>query len=99
MWVRAIKLGYHNHLRRYPADSGKPGGGEPFELVPITVTRKDGTEYIMTPENQFSERWMEKVEAPEAPVSRPTAVRPKSPLPQAAKSTGKPKSTGDHDVI
>ena len=58
MWVRATALGYYDHKRRRE--------GAVFELKPITRKRlqKDGTTKDVTikPEQQFSERWMEKVE-------------------------------------
>jgi hypothetical protein len=60
MRVRAIQLGYYGHKRR-------PEGTE-FVLEPIKRIRKqpDGTmkEILISPEQQFSVRWMEKVDTP-----------------------------------
>lgn len=63
MKVRAISLGYQDNRRRYP--------GDVFVLTPIT--KRDGT--IITPEQQFSKRWMEKVDK-----STPEINTPKVPI-------------------
>ena len=51
MMVRAVRLGYYEHLRRYPADSGHKRSGEPFELKS---------------EKHFSKKWMEALDSSEA---------------------------------
>jgi len=53
--------GYYGHRRRVP--------GEVFNLEPIKRLRKDNKtglmrEITITEEQQFSERWMERVDAP-----------------------------------
>ena len=57
MKVRALAMGYFGHKRIRE--------GEVFELKPIKVKEKDRktkkiTERLITPEEQFSEIWMEK---------------------------------------
>jgi hypothetical protein len=69
MKVRATMLGYYGHERRYP--------GDVFTLEPIKRMRKDKEgklrEVTIRAEQQFSERWMEKVEetVPAKRKSRP----------------------------
>ncbi len=62
MRVRAKELGYYGHKRRHP--------GQEFILEPIKRVRsdKDGKprEITISPEQQFSDRWMERVDAPSA---------------------------------
>jgi hypothetical protein len=63
MKVRAIELGYYGHKRRQP--------GAEFVLEPLKRIRKDAKtglmkEILITPEQQFSSRWMERVDG-EAP--------------------------------
>jgi len=73
MKVRALEVvgqkysGYYDHKRRVP--------GEVFTLVPITKISKDGKKIVISPENQFSERWMEKVEK-NTPVAQPANEAP-----------------------
>ncbi len=98
MWVRAIRRGYYGHVRRYAADEGVPGAGEPFELVPVNATDKDGNAVVISPDKQFSERWMEKVDAPE-PTPAPVRKVLTSQRPPTAQPAKKSKSTGDSDVI
>ena len=68
MKVRATMLGYYGHKRRRE--------GQEFELEPIKRLRKqaDGTmkEITISPEQQFSTRWMEKVDAGTPPVAKKT---------------------------
>jgi hypothetical protein len=59
--------GEYNHKRRLP--------GEVFELFPITRKKKDGKDIIISPEAQFSERWMERVDA-----TAPVAQKPVAPV-------------------
>lgn len=71
MKVRAKEIsnqkyaGYYDHKRRI--------SGEVFVLSPITKINKDGTKVIISPENQFSDRWMEKIEK-DIPVVKKTNV-------------------------
>lgn len=58
--VRATKLGYHDHRRRY--------AGDVFLLYPY---KKDGK--VVTPEQQFSKNWMEKVDPSTPELSQPKA--------------------------
>lgn len=51
MKVRALKLGYYQHKRRRE--------GDVFTLVPVKAVDKDGKSYVVPPEKQFSNRWME----------------------------------------
>lgn len=63
MKVRATRLGYYEHKRRYPADHAKgKNGKDVFTLVPIKVKDKNGKEVVVSPEAQFSPSWMEKLE-------------------------------------
>jgi hypothetical protein len=58
--------GYYDHKRRV--------AGEVFILKAITKIGKDGKKVIIAPENQFSERWMEKVDKdapPPKPIEQP----------------------------
>ncbi len=69
MKVRAIKDGYYGHKRRRV--------GAVFMLAPITRMREDKKtgamkEVTISPEQQFSTRWMEKVDAG-VPEYTPTA--------------------------
>lgn len=65
MKVKATQLGYHDHRRRRP--------GDVFVLRPIE--KADGK--IITPEQQFSKKWMEKVgeSVPELNQKKPE-IRP-----------------------
>lgn len=60
MKVIATQLGYYGIKRRREGDE--------FELVPVTGLVKDPktdelTKRVITPEEQFSPKWMKKVEA------------------------------------
>lgn len=55
--VRAIKPGWHKNMRRKPKDE--------FYLEDIKCGEK-----VIPAEKQFSSKWMEKVEKPEAPKKR-----------------------------
>ena len=60
MKVRALEItgqkysGYYDHKRRVP--------GEIFTLIPLTRIDKNGKKVTVSPENQFSKKWMEKVD-------------------------------------
>lgn len=61
MKVRATQQGYYGHRRRYEGDE--------FVLEPIERVRKDpktglDKKIMIMPEQQFSTRWMEKVDKP-----------------------------------
>ena len=73
MRVRATALGYYGHKRRKE--------GQEFVLEPIKRLRKDKDgnmrEIVITPEQQFSARWMERLDPPAnkpAPVTEPAAA-------------------------
>ena len=61
--------GYYDHRRRI--------AGEVFTLTPIKKIGKDGRTIIISPENQFSDRWMEKVD-PKAPAVAVQSEQPAS---------------------
>ena len=48
-------MGYYNHKRVKP--------GQVFVLVPQKGIGKDKKPFVIPPEKQFSDKWMEKVEA------------------------------------
>jgi hypothetical protein len=52
MRVKATRIGYYGHRRRRE--------GEVFDLAPRKIL-KDGKEVVLSPEQQFSNSWMEKV--------------------------------------
>ena len=65
MKVRATKLGYYDLLRRKE--------GTEFDLVPIKGKVLQGQVLVsktFTPEEQFSKKWMEKVDATKGKPSR-----------------------------
>lgn len=72
MKVRATQPGYYKHERRRE--------GDVFVLEPIKRQRTDAAtglmrEVTIMPEQQFSERWMEKVDvAPEKPKKEKKAA-------------------------
>lgn len=53
MKVQATQLGYYQHKRRRE--------GEIFELVEVKGFDKDKNPILLTPEQQFSKKWMKKV--------------------------------------
>ena len=61
--------GYYDHKRRI--------AGEVFILAPISKIGKDGRKIIISPENQFSDRWMERVDA-KAPAAQKQIEQPAS---------------------
>jgi hypothetical protein len=69
MRVRATALGYYGHKRRKE--------GQEFVLEPIKRLRKDKDgnmrEIVISPEQQFSARWMERLDAP-VPVGKPAPI-------------------------
>lgn len=74
MKVRATQKGYYDLIRRYPGDE--------FQLREIKGLKedKDGNRvpYTWTPEQQFSKKWMEKVDddvAPKGKSSKRPAAR------------------------
>jgi hypothetical protein len=66
MRVRATALGYYGHKRRRE--------GQEFVLEPIKRLRKqkDGSmrEIVISAEQQFSNKWMERLDQPAAPVEK-----------------------------
>lgn len=72
-------MGYYQHQRRKP--------DAVFTLVPIKIKR-DGKIITLTPEQQFSKKWMEKVEdsIPQKQVSETPKVTSE-------------EATGDSEVI
>jgi hypothetical protein len=54
MKVRATRIGYYGEKRRLE--------GEVFTLVPVKAKDEDGKQVEVSPEDQFSEKWMEKTE-------------------------------------
>lgn len=83
MKVRAKRLGYYGHRRRREGDT--------FDLEPIKKERKDSKtgrtkEVIIAPEQQFSERWMERL----GPAPKPAKVaKDESREPVALSEVGK----------
>jgi len=75
MKVRATALGYYGHERRRE--------GDVFVLEPIKRIRKDkdgkAREVTIMPEQQFSERWMEKVDQK---AEKPKKEKPVIPAPE-----------------
>jgi len=75
MKVRALEItgqkysGYYDHKRRLP--------GEIFTLVPLTRVDKNGKKVSVSPENQFSKKWMEKVDK-STPIAQPANETPVS---------------------
>ena len=65
MIVRATKKGFYNGARRYPKGHGHGDSGKPFRLIEKTIKGDDGEEIIITPEEQFSKKWMELVKIKE----------------------------------
>lgn len=57
MKVQATKLGYYLHKRRRE--------GETFDLVEIKGLDKDNNPIVISPEQQFSKKWMKALD--EAP--------------------------------
>lgn len=57
MKVRAIKLGYYGHLRRRE--------GVIFELKQVEGLDSKGKPHTFTEEEQFSDKWMEKLDTEE----------------------------------
>lgn len=99
MKVRATQAGYYNHIRRRP--------GDVFTLAPVKGTKvtlhKDGREerkeHTFSAEEQFSERWMEKVSkhTPEKVTGAQKALNAAS---NALKSGGQgPESEDEADSV
>jgi hypothetical protein len=88
MKVRAKQFGYYN-LRKVRA-------GTEFELRPVTGFIQDKTgklvKKVFSPEEQFSSRWMEKLEAEEEDTPKPVSKgRGKSKAQADGDSEGEPK--------
>jgi hypothetical protein len=92
MQVRAKKLGVYGARRRRPGDI--------FILVPRT-TQKNGKEVMVTVEQQFSSKWMEKI-AQDGPVPKgagPSKVATPPSGVGPAQPAGEARPTGDQDVL
>lgn len=60
MLVKAVKEGYYDHKRRYPADEKKRGAGEPFEIGEDALRPGKGGDYLRGQDgNPVLPRWME----------------------------------------
>lgn len=70
MKVRAIKQGYYDLFRRRE--------GEVFELKEIKGLDRTGKPVTYSPEEQFSERWMEKVDDKVSAKTRAPTKKPSS---------------------
>lgn len=90
-------VGYYGHVRRR--------GGDVFELVPIK-TIKNGKPITIMPEQQFSERWMERV-GKQSLVSKPATFRElgradgragASPAPQVPAAEQPGETDGEEDA-
>lgn len=61
--------GEYNHRRRVP--------GEVFTLNTLTRISKDGKKIVISPEAQFSDKWMERVDpkaqAKQQPIEQPAS--------------------------
>lgn len=106
MQVRAIRQGYYGLIRRKP--------GAVFELVEVKGFKgvkgsKKLEPVTLTPEDQFSSDWMEKVKAgepvkapePEADGRKPFGAKKGKAVGYSAslESDSKASSTGDQKVI
>jgi hypothetical protein len=81
MIVVATKVGFYNSSRRYPAGHGHEDSGKPFRLIERVM--QDGT--VITPEEQFSEKWMKVVKTTEEAQAEET------PKPKKKKASRKKK--------
>jgi len=60
MLVRAVKLGYYDHKRRYPAGELKVGAGEPFEVGEDALRPGKGGDFLRGQDgNPVLPRWVE----------------------------------------
>lgn len=102
MKVRATQLGFYRLVRRRPGDI--------FELKPLKGVKmdRDGnrTPHVFAPEEQFSKRWMEKVEDTSAVDSVDQEQEGDEELAEIAKVAAErssekraKKGTGDKAVI
>lgn len=71
MKVRATQVGYYGNVRRRVGDI--------FDLVPVKGLNGKREKVTFTPEQQFSEKWMEKVGAAQ-PGAKTQEQKPKSSL-------------------
>lgn len=67
IYARAIRVGFYEHVRRYPVGHDHPRAGEVFAIRPQSGAHKTGGSGAMipihlTPRMQFSKGWMEEVE-------------------------------------
>lgn len=87
MKVRAKRMGYYEHKRIKP--------GQEFVLVTRKGLDRDKKPITLTPEKQFTDEWMEKVEAVVEDDSAPVAAKAKG---KAAKPAKEPEPV-ESDVI
>ena len=108
--VRAKKVGYYDNLLRYPAGSGLPRAGQPFELKPgdkmgswmEVVTAADqpppvvDQEALPIPvlESMRIDRMPGKVGVPVAPLAPPPTVRDGAEIPAAPQIADSPAIAG-----
>lgn len=87
--VKATRLGYYDHVRKYP--------GEKFVLKAVK-TIKHGQEVVISAEQQFSKHWMERLDVESKPSQRPSNKPPVNTKPVETE-TDTPPATGDGEVI
>lgn len=86
--VRATRIGYYGHKRRYPAGHSHPTAGEPFYLEDLLGKNENGKTVVKaTAEQLFSKRWMQRVTDNE-PVEEPIEDAPAVSKPEPVKPTG-----------
>jgi hypothetical protein len=97
MKVRALRIGYYDHVRRRE--------GDVFELKPVKGHKREGGKlvpHVFTVEEQFSHVWMEKVakNTPEKTSTAQQALNAASADLKAIKhGVQVDDSTGSTDVI
>jgi hypothetical protein len=77
-------VGYYNHIRRR--------GGDVFTLLPIETKDRKGQPKIITPENQFTDKWMIKVDE-DVPESKPAHFN------KIGKGQPRPEPDTDKEVL
>lgn len=85
MRVEAIRLGYYDLVRRKP--------GTVFELKTVKGLDKEGKPISLTPEQQFSSKWMKKTDT-DLPRSNK-----KERIVSSRAPTIEVSSSGDEEVI
>lgn len=102
MRVRATSLGYYNHRRQRE--------GDVFVLKPYTVIERSANgaiikdengkpkKKVVTPEMQFSEKWMEREDAP-ARARKSSGQREQKALSEVSESEVPLEEGNEEDVI